>query len=245
MAAMEAMQAFWAKPCEAPAYPKLTPNEAIAVRTNEFVAYAKEAKKSLWCSEGKLPIEYNLLQLRSFQNDNRNGRPDLADMTLLAPLIALLLGFGPDLSKPMLESVLTATHAKQKLREPAQADDGYWLGFQAKALIRMRSKCLFIKKYPDRIQFRLQLQPPETLEVLARLLAKMTWQPVLCKYTCSWQAKALLQPLIRSGCIFRTHVFEICNLECLSSGSACTRQCLHKANDRPRSLSHRSVCVVS
>ena len=195
MAAMETMQAIWAKPFEAPVCPKLTPDKAIAARTNEFVAYAIEAKKGLWCSEGKLPTAYNLLQLHSFQNDNGNGSPDLADMTLLAPLIVLLLGFGPDLSQPMLESVLTATHAKQKLREPAQADDGYWLGFQAKALIRMRSKCLFIKKYPDRIQFRLQLQPPETLEVLARLLAKMTWQPVLCK---SWQATALLQPLIRS-----------------------------------------------
>ena len=245
MAAMETMQAIWAKPFEAPVYPKLTTHQAIEVRTKEFVAYAKEAKQRLFCSEGTIPTAYNLLQLRSFQTDTSNGRPDLADMTLLAPLIILLLGFGPDLSKTMLESILSATHAKQKLREPAQADDGYWLGFQAKALIRMRSKCLFIKKYPERMQYRLSLQPPDTLEVLARLLAKMTWQPVLSNNACSWQAKALLQPLIRSGCIFRTHVFEICNLECLSSGSACTRQCLHKANDRPRSLSHRSVCVVS
>ena len=93
----------------------------------------------------------------------------------------------------MLESVLEATHAKQKLREPAMADDAYWLGFQAKELMHMRSKCLFIKKYPERILHRLQLQHPENLEVLAGLMAKMTWQPVLCK---SWQATALLHPLI-------------------------------------------------
>ena len=112
-------------------------------------------------------------------------------MKLLAPLIAVLLDFGPDLSKNELETILIATHAKQKLREPVQTDDLYWLAKQALSLIRMRQKCLFLKKYPERIAYRLKLQSSDDLECLAGLLAKMFWQPVL---STSSQLQALLQP---------------------------------------------------
>ena len=54
--------------------------------------------------------------------------------------------FGRDLNKSQLEQALIAAHAKQKFREPVQSDDRFWLGYQARNLMKMRSKCLWLKK---------------------------------------------------------------------------------------------------
>ena len=63
---------------------------------------------------------------------------------------------GRDLNKSELEQALIAAHAKQKFREPVQGDDLFWLGYQARNIIRMRNKCLWLKKWPDKLAHRLR-----------------------------------------------------------------------------------------
>ena len=88
VAAMQAMLAIWRTPFQpcAPVYPEMTSSHILAIRTDMLANYASEAKKDLWCEGGSVPTKYNLLDLRSFQTLNSGGRPDLTDMTLLAPL---------------------------------------------------------------------------------------------------------------------------------------------------------------
>ena len=178
IAAMEAIQAIWAKPFD----PRMIANQTCAVRTTQLMRYAEQAKEQFRCTDGSF-TEYDLFNLPSFQNyadvKVRNKIPDLTDMKLLAPLISLLLDFGPDLTKAELETMLIAVHEKLRLRKPVQYDDNLWLKFQAMSLMRIRSRSLVIKKYPDRVAYRMAMRSSEDLEVLAGLLAQMSWQPVL------------------------------------------------------------------
>ena len=143
---MKAMQEIWEKPWEQPILPKMTPGQTMAVRVKALEVYAADAKKELFFEEGGVPTRYNILHLRSFQTGSSGSRPDLNDMIVLSPLIQVVVGFGPDLTKPQLEQALIAAHAKQKFREPVQSDDRFWLGYQARSLMKMRSKCLWLKK---------------------------------------------------------------------------------------------------
>ena len=76
VAAVEAMQAIWAKPFDPGVYPKMTASQTIVQFEFKRMAYAEQAKQRLWCTEGSL---------RSFQKC-AHSRIALA---LLAPLIAV------------------------------------------------------------------------------------------------------------------------------------------------------------
>ena len=166
---MELIHAHWERPLEVWKDPaKLTMQEQekdIDDGVAKFTTWAKLAQ-----SRAGEVAEYNLLNLKYFHTCSPSGRPDMADMLGLTDLLELLLSLGPHLKKTCLSTLLVSTHSQVPLRKPKCADDLYWLEYKAKEVLAFRSKCLLVKKYPDRIYHRLTLAGPKDLQRLGALM---------------------------------------------------------------------------
>jgi len=170
----------WSEPDTLDEYEKTTEKHAAL-----WGAWAKDEiarKRTAVIEQGDDDAQltkYNLLNLLSFETSSGGTRPEVSDMVKLAPLLSMVLDFGPSKKGPQVENILVAVHAKTPLRLPKAQDDLYWLNHKAKDLWNMRCKCLFLKKYPSRIMHRCLLANADEQHTLAFLLSKMTWQKVM------------------------------------------------------------------
>ena len=155
-----------------------------------------KAKMLLWVlnqkPEGGAP--YNVLDSAAIAAlvDGGNGRPNLQSLCEVAELADLLLDLPKVTTHLAVRQLLSSVHVNLHLRRPLAIDDEYWLTFQAKRLLSLRSKLLFTKQYPARVLHRVTLLSPEQLVTLATIVSKMDWivvsEPVLEPMTPAFEA---------------------------------------------------------
>jgi hypothetical protein len=155
-----------------------------------------KAKMLLWVSNRRpaAGAPYNVFDSAAIAAlvDGGNGRPNLQSLCEVAELADLLLDLPKVTTHLAVRQLLSSVHVNLHLRRPLAIDDEYWLTFQAKRLLSLRSKLLFTKQYPARVLHRVTLLSPEQLVTLATIVSKMDWivvsEPVLEPMTPAFEA---------------------------------------------------------